>query len=159
MTDRKHDAVPILNNLIRSLRDAEIGFDEASRDVRDEQYRKMFAGYARRMAEFESALTEQVVKLGGKPAHDATVTGEVHRIWMHVRAILNLHNTQPVLLESEGVESSLLDHYEKAVQDLPEDQKANTEKQFVELIEIRNHLLELSNKGEDFHPEGKKLFP
>jgi uncharacterized protein (TIGR02284 family) len=157
MTDTRSDSIHVLNHLIRSLKDAEIGFDEASRDVREEDYRKMFAGYARKMGGFAAALREQVVTLGGKPADAGTVSGQVRRVWMHMRAMLNLDHKEPVLLEGERMEESLLDHYEKAVESLPASLKEAVEKQYVDVIEIRNHLLELTGSGSLTSTDDKKF--
>lgn len=158
MAENKRDAVTILNDLIQSLKDAEIGFSEASKDVREEEYNKLFRDYSKRMGEFASALREQVKKVGGKPSDAGTMTGQVHRTWIHIRSMLNLHHAGPVLLESGKVEESLLHHYEKAVEELPADQKETVENQFVELIEIRDRIADLVGKGhEPVNPEGKKL--
>lgn len=157
MVETKRDPVTILNDLIRSLKDAEIAFHEASHDIREEDYRKILVGSAQRMGEFETALREQVKALGGTASQQGTVSGQVHRMWIHVRSMLNLHHTAAVLLESEKAEESLLDHYEKAVEELPVDKKEVVEKQFVELIEIRTRLLELHAGGKQDSGEHKFL--
>lgn len=146
----KMDSVAILNGLIEYCKDTEKGFSEASRDVREEEYRKMFSEFAGRMNEFAASLQEQVVKLGGKPRQDGGMSGEIRRVWMHFRSALNLHHTQPVLLECEKEEESLLDHYESAAESgLPPEVKDLVDRQYVQIIEIRNRLtgLELGAKG------------
>jgi uncharacterized protein (TIGR02284 family) len=147
MSEQKSGVVSILNDLIEYCVDAEKGFEEASRDVLDADYRKVFLGNAARMKEFAADLQEQVVKVGGKPRASGGVTGDVHRVWIHFRAMLNLHHKEPVLLECEKGEESLLDHYQKALSaDLPPDVRQLIENQSVEIIEIRNHLKELEEQ-------------
>src|SRR5512136_682992 len=147
MTEQKGSAVSVLNDLIEYCLDAVKGFEEASRDVLDADYRKVFLDNSTRMNEFAAALREQVVKAGGKPRTAGGVTGDVHRVWIHFRAMLNLHRKEPVLLECEKGEESLLDHYQKAVKaDLAPEARDVVENQLVEIIEIRNHLKELEEK-------------
>lgn len=158
MTEKKMDVVAILNDLVQYCKNAEKGFEEASRDVRDEEYRKMFLGYSRRMSEFTASLQQNVVKLGGSPRQEGSVTGQVHRAWMQFRSMLNLHHAEPVLLECEKEEESLLDHYQNAVESgLPQEIKDIVEKQFVEIIEIRNHLKDLETAGKSFSPAEHKF--
>jgi len=136
--------VSTLSNLMEFCKEAEKAFDEASRDVRSEEHRKVFVGYARRMSEFATELGEQVVKLGGKLPRPDTAGGEVRRVWIHFRSALNLHHTKPVLIECEKEEESLLDHFQKTIDSgLPPEIGDVVQKQFVEVIEIRNHLKEL----------------
>jgi uncharacterized protein (TIGR02284 family) len=156
----KKEPVAILNDLIAYCKDTEKGFSEASRDVRDEEYQKMFTGYAARMKEFAASLQEQVVKLGGKPRQEGGMSGEIRRVWMHFRSALNLHHTGPVLLECEKEEESLLDHYENAVKSgLTPAINDVVERQYVEIIEIRNRLKDLELGAKPNVPAEKKLTP
>jgi uncharacterized protein (TIGR02284 family) len=84
------------------------------------------------------------VRLGGKPAISGSFAGALHRVFMDLRAILNLHSAKPVLAECERGETFVLNHYENALEEgLPDGVKQVVEKQFVEILMTRNKLQEL----------------
>jgi uncharacterized protein (TIGR02284 family) len=137
----KSNAVAIVNDLLDCCRDAEKGFREAARDVRDKKLQDLFLVHARQMGDFSGVLEKQVVHLGGAPHKKGSVVGLMHRTWIGARSLLNFRNPTPVLVECERGEAAAISHYEHALDSpLPQEVKDMIEKQFVEILLARNHI-------------------
>ena len=150
--------VLIVNDLVEVCKDAEKGFRDAATEVKEQNLRELFLTQSRQMGQFGKSLEEQVTRLGGKPIKHGSVAGVLHRTFMDLRAVLNLHDSKLVLRECERGEAAVLSHYEKAMDaDLPKEVKDVVEKQFVEIVMARNRIHELEAPREK--PRDKKYNP
>lgn len=141
--------VSVVNDLVEVCMDAEKGFHDAAKDVREQRLRDLFLAHSRQMGQFGKLLQEQVVKLGGEPRTHGTVAGTLHRTWMDLRAALNLHDSKLVIQECERGEAAILSHYDHALKTtLPPEVKEIVEKQFVEITMQRNQLRDLEHPNE-----------
>lgn len=154
MTRKSSEMIKVLNNLIEVCKDSEKGFREAAIDVRDDDYKETFLGYARRVGHFGAVLQDEVRKLGVTPRDSGSVLAALHRARIHLRAILNWHDAHLMLLECERGEKRALDTYGEALElTLFPDVKPLIEKQFVELIEMSNHMKAMENEDKPVHQE------
>lgn len=153
--EKTDETIHILNRFIEVCKDGENGFREAARDVRNDRFKNIFHDYADRMEGFAVRLEDEVIKLGGVPRRKGTLVAALHRAWIHVRSIVNLYNPRPALIECERGEKKALDVYQEAL-DLGtvDEAKELVERQFVELIEIRDRLLEMDPRKAPELPAG-----
>lgn len=152
------NSATIVNDLVEVCRDAEKGFYDAAKDVREQRLKEMFLAQSRQMGQFGKSLQDKVSELGGEPRKQGSVAGTLHRTWMDLRAALNRHDSRLVLVECNRGEAAVLSHYERALEGvLPKDVKEIVEKQFVEILLTRNRLQEMEHSGDE--PSTKKYNP
>lgn len=158
MTRNSSEMIKMLNKLIEVCKDSEKGFREAAVDVRDDDFKETFLGYARRVGHFGAALQDEVRKLGATPRDRGSVLALLHRSRIHLRAILNWHDAHLMLLECERGEKKALDTYGEAIElTLPTEIKSIIEKQFVELIEMSNHMRIMGTEDKPAHEESGEV--
>jgi uncharacterized protein (TIGR02284 family) len=158
MTSKSNEMIKVLNSLIEVCKDSEKGFREAAIDVRDDDFKETFLGYARRVGHFGTVLQDEVRKLGVTPRDRGSVLALLHRARIHLRAILNWHDAHLMLLECERGEKRALDTYGSVLEmSLMPDVKSLIEKQFVELIEMSNHMREMETEEKPVHEESGEL--
>src|SRR5215510_15362431 len=98
--------IDVLNDLIETCRDGEMGFQEASENAKDRDLRQFLSDTAQQRAAFAGELQEHVRALGGDPAKKGSVAGSMHRAWMNIKGTLSGKDDQAILNEAERGEDS-----------------------------------------------------
>jgi uncharacterized protein (TIGR02284 family) len=107
-----------LNNLIEVNKNAEAGFLNAAKNIRNSELETQLNDYARQHAKFAAELQDEVTRFGGDPSHGNTASGALHRGWMDVKAALTGHSAGPILSSCESGEDSVLAAYDGAEADI-----------------------------------------
>ena len=115
------DAIGTLNELIETSKDGEYGFRTCAERVRSPELRTVFEECAQTCRRGATELQEAVVRLGGKPEEDSSVTGTMHRGWVRLKEALGGDSDLSMLEECERGEDAALARYRDALkEDLPE---------------------------------------
>ena len=109
-------AIPILNGLIETCKDGELGFKTAAEGLQDPQARSLFQQYSRQRAEMARELQLEVRRLGGDPGTSGSAAGAAHRGWINIKSIVTGRDDAAIIAEAERGEDSAKTMYERALQ-------------------------------------------
>lgn len=114
------DVVDVLNDLLETSRDGEYGFRACADEVDSQQLKTVFRDRAASCASAATELAELIRRCGGKTDEGGTVTGAMHRGWVHVKGTLGADSALSMLEECERGEDAAVARYRKALkEDLP----------------------------------------
>ena len=116
MNSTINDTIDILNDLTEILKDGEHGFRTAAKDVKAPELAVLFERYATQRAEFASTLQAHVSALGAKVEKSGSITGDLHRGWINLKAALSTNEPHAVLAEAERGEDAAVEHYRQALE-------------------------------------------
>lgn len=110
-------SVSTLNRLLRLSRDSEHGFIAAAENVRNLGLKAILKSHAQERADFSTALSDEIRRLGGAPSPLGNTLGAVHRGWIGIKTALTLGESnveQVALNESLRGERLALRMYQQA---------------------------------------------
>ena len=115
------DVTSALNDLIETCKDGEYGFRTCAERVRSTELRAIFEECAQSCRRGATELQQAVVRLGGKPEEDSSVTGTMHRGWVRVKEAFGGDSDLSMLEECERGEDAAVARYRDALKEsLPE---------------------------------------
>lgn len=130
MVDDNDDVVDVLNDLLENSRDGEYGFTTLAEEVEASALKTVFLDRAAQCREAARELADMVIRYGGKPAEGGTVSGAMHRGWVHVKGAVGANSEQSMLDECERGEDAAVARYREALKNnLPMDVLALVERQ------------------------------
>ncbi len=139
------DIVLVLNELIQTNKDSEKLFAYATGDVLNIGHKATFARYSRQRAGFARALQSAVLRLGGDPVGNGSVSGAVLQGWMDIKSAVSVREDLAILQEVERGEDVAKKHYEAALQrSLSDDLRALLERQLASVRECHDRIRLLS---------------
>ena len=101
-TSDNKQSVSILNTLIETLKDGELGYQQAADETQDADLKTLFNGYSRQRHELAKTLQKAALALGdANPEHTGSVNSAVHRTWINLKATLTTQDRHAVLAECE----------------------------------------------------------
>jgi len=119
------DVVRVLNGLLETSRDGEMGFREVAEHTITPSLQTMFLARAQECQESAAELQQQIDRFGGEVAQGGTALGALHRGWVAVRGSLGGLSDLAMLTECERGEDAALARYSHALQQqLPQDARA-----------------------------------
>lgn len=131
MVSHNKDTVAILNDLIETSKDGELGFKVCAEDVDRPDLKAVFTERAGTCSAAAAELQQLVRNLGGDPEQKATLGGAMHRRWVDIKSTITGKDALAVLNECERGEDMAKEHYERALdQTLPPDVRAVVERQY-----------------------------
>lgn len=110
----RSDAVDVLNDLIGTSEDGEMGFNEAARITQDVRLTLLFQQCAEQCHSAVAELQAKVSTLGGKPRSRGSVAGAAHRGWIKARSAV-ADSDMTVLEEVERGENYARAAYARAL--------------------------------------------
>jgi uncharacterized protein (TIGR02284 family) len=118
--------VTVLNDLIRINNDRVVGYEKAADEARDidVDLRAIFTRMSEESRQYAAELTQEVVKLGGKPETGTTNSGKIYRAWMDVKATFTGNDRKSILASCEFGEDAAQKAYDAALttdEELPSD--------------------------------------
>lgn len=123
--------IETLNELLENAKDGELGFREAAEHTKTPSLAALFGRRAETCRQAAAELRDQIQRLGGKPDAGGSVTGAVHRVWVHIRGLFGGASDEIMLVECERGEDAAVARYRKALkQNLPQDIHAMLQRQF-----------------------------
>lgn len=139
MSDQSSRA--LLNHLIETCKDGELGFQHAAELVSDPALKTLFTDFAGRRARAAAELLPQAQRLGGPAATDGTAAASMHRRWMDVRSSLSGHDDRSILREVQRGDALTLAAFKTALDGaLPVSVRDLVERQFAEVRDTHDDL-------------------
>jgi uncharacterized protein (TIGR02284 family) len=149
MRQLQEEAVSVLNGLIESCNDDEMGYKTAAEHAGDPALKALFSQYSQQRAQFASELRMEVRRRGGDPAPSGSMSGAFHRGWMHLKSVISRVDDETIARECARAESSTLHAYEEALErELPFDAREVLQRQRSQIQEARDHLSALEEEEE-----------
>lgn len=141
--------IDTLNDLTEILKDGEHGFRTAAKDVKAPELARIFERYATQRAEFASTLQAHVVSLGAKVEKSGSLTGDLHRGWINLKAALSSNEPHAVLVEAERGEDAAVEHYRKALDqgDLDQPTRDLLNRQYIDVKAAHDNVRSLRDSG------------
>jgi uncharacterized protein (TIGR02284 family) len=106
--------VSVLNNLIQTCKDGEQGFRTAAENLKNQQTKALFSGYAQERAEMAQELQAEVRAHGGAPESTGSIAGSTHRGWMNLKAAV-AGGDDSIIAEAERGEDVAKKAYDDAL--------------------------------------------
>jgi len=124
------EVLSILDDLLENSRDGEYGFRACADEVEDTQVKQVFENRAVQCATAAEELATLIRSLGGEVDKGGSVSGALHRGWVHVKGTLGADSALSMLEECERGEDSAVARYRKALKnDLPAEVLAVVQRQ------------------------------
>ena len=112
--------ISVLNGLIQTVKDGELGFTTAAEGIKDPATKTLFQSYARQRSEMARELQLEVRRLGGDPDRSGTVAGAAHRGWINIKSVVTGKDEGSIVAEAERGEDAAKKAYEEAqIETLP----------------------------------------
>jgi uncharacterized protein (TIGR02284 family) len=111
-----------LKNLVQTLHDGQEGFRDAAEHVTDTNLKTTFSRFSLQRARFAGELETELRALGEQDPQKegTTLSGDLHRGWIDLKAALTSNSEHAVLAEAERGEDVAKKAYQDALeQDLP----------------------------------------
>lgn len=125
------DIIGTLNKLIETCKDGEYGFKTSAEHVKSAQLRTVFLECSESCRQGAAELQAEVARLGGKPEHDSSTTGTLHRSWVNLKSALTGNDDKAILDECERGEDAALARYRDAIKEpLPSGIMAIVQRQY-----------------------------
>ena len=112
---QKDKAISVLNNLIETCKDGELGFKTAAEGLKSPSIKAEFLEYSRQRAEMVRELQNEVRRLGGDPEKSGSVSGSLHRGWLDIKSVVTGKDDHAIVAEAERGEDAAKSAYEEAL--------------------------------------------
>jgi uncharacterized protein (TIGR02284 family) len=120
--------ISTLNSLITTTIDSAVGFERAAEDSDSGRFAELFREFGQERRMVVTRLQAQVRALGGEPNDDGSLTADLHRRWMDLRAAISGDGGDKAVIEEvERGEDHIKSKYEAAMEETelaPETQAA-----------------------------------
>jgi uncharacterized protein (TIGR02284 family) len=128
--DNRDDVLEVLDDLLKTSRDGELGFKEAAQHTKTTSLGQVFAQRAQECANAAADIRAHIVRLGGEVHDGGSASGALHRGWVSVRGSVGALSDLAMLEECERGEDAAMGRYRKALkQNLPAEVRALVERQ------------------------------
>ena len=123
-------AISVLNNLIETCKDGELGFKTAAEGLKGADIKAKFLEYSRQRGEMARALQSEVRQLGGDPEKSGSVGGSLHRGWLDIKSVVTGKDDHAIVAEAERGEDVAKAAFESALKEtLPASAQAVVQRQ------------------------------
>ena len=110
-------SISVLNNLIETLKDGELGFKTAAEGLRSADIKARFLEYSRQRGEMVRELQNEVRRLGGDPEKSGSVSGSLHRGWLDIKSVITGKDDHAIVAEAERGEDVAKSAFESALKE------------------------------------------
>lgn len=114
MSNPNNDVIDVLNDLIEYSKDGEKGFKTSAEDVKNPELKAFFVKRAAGCATSAAELQSEVRRLGGDPETSTSISGDLHRGWVNLKALVTGKDDEAILNEVERGEDHALKAYKEA---------------------------------------------
>jgi uncharacterized protein (TIGR02284 family) len=141
----------VLNHLIESCRDGELGFKTAAEHVTDPTLKSLFITLAEDRARCAQELLPHAQRLGGANVSDGTSVGALHRKWIDVKSTLTgHHHDHAIFIEVARGDRVTVHAFKDAIEGiLPPDTRDVVERQYAVIQNEHERLM--AAEGEVVH--------
>jgi len=107
-----------LNGLIDITEDGKEGYENAAKDLKDNEVKNSFLLFAEQRSAYTSQLRELVHKLNGEASHDGgDAKGSLHRVWMNLKATFTSGDTEAIINACITGEEAAVKEYKSVLND------------------------------------------
>ncbi|NJB71086.1 uncharacterized protein (TIGR02284 family) [Saonia flava] len=106
-----------LNDLLEKTYDAENGYRLAKEKVENASVKKFLSDRENERRTFSGELKTEISKYGELPKTEGSLTGNIHRTWMNVKAAVASNKEEKILEEVERGEKASLEEYNEILRD------------------------------------------
>jgi uncharacterized protein (TIGR02284 family) len=125
------DTISVLNDLIETSKDGELGFTECADDLKSAKLKTFMVNRSKECATAATELQQVVRSLGGKPEKDTSMSGDLHRRWVGLKGLVTGKDETSILNEAERGEDVAMKSYKKALEkELPPEVRELVQKQY-----------------------------
>ena len=133
------DVINILNLLIETCKDGQEGYRAAATSIQNSEFRRLFNIFSQQRAQFVSELQSEVHRLGGEPATEGSVEGQLHRGWFKSEALGG--DEASVVAGCQSGEEAAINAYKEALKaDLPLDVKYVVKRQYLDIRDAYDRI-------------------
>lgn len=137
----QHNVVAALEELYQTAIDAKTLYQEAVRDVRDDDLRSLFTTLGKQRETFAGQIAAMLSRYGERTSIVPSTRGELHRIWTHFRAAMDRNDPAGMISECERGEHHAEKEWQRMVQmRMPGDVQAMLLDQLLEIRGAREAL-------------------
>lgn len=111
-------SIDALNELLARTYDAESGYKDAAENVQDLSLQNMFKANATQRYAFGKEIKDCIKNLGGTPDKGQSIEGQIHQVWMDIRAAFASKDDVAILKEINRGEEYALAAYDSALENL-----------------------------------------
>jgi uncharacterized protein (TIGR02284 family) len=139
--------ISILNDLVETSKNGELGFIAAAEDTKNPELRLIFQQRSQDCAAGARELQAAVTQMGGEPETGGTVGGAVHRGWVNLKSVVTGRTDLAILEEVEKGEDVAKKAYSDALEKtLPENVRMIIQKQYDGVIRNHDQIRDLRNR-------------
>jgi uncharacterized protein (TIGR02284 family) len=144
MASNNDEVVGVLNNLVETCKDRQLGYRTAAAAVENSSLKTLFQAYEQQAAQHAAELQREVRALGGDPEKGGSMAGWFMRGWMNVKSAVTGGEESALVAECERGEDSAKSNYENALREfLPADVQALVQRQFAAVKEGHDRMRSL----------------
>jgi len=141
------NAISVLNNLIETCKDGELGFKTAAEGLKSAEFKTKFLEYSRQRAEMARELQSEVRRLGGDPENAGSVSASLHRGWIDIKSAVTGKDDHAILAEAERGEDVAKAAYENALKEtLPGSALTVVQQQAAKVRQAHDHVRDLRDR-------------
>ena len=147
------DTIGLINQLIETGKDAELGYRTAAQHVQNGQLKTVFSDYAEQRGHFVGQLQAEAERLGGTAAVSGSITAALHRSWIDVKAAFSGGDGSAIVAACETGENAAVAAYQRVLDmDISGQTRILIERQYRQVQEAHNHMLRLkaSNRAPEY---------
>ena len=144
---KNDDAISVLNNLIETCKDGELGFKTAAEGLKSTEVKREFLEYSRQRGEMARELQNEVQRIGGAPERSGSVSGSLHRGWLDIKSAITGKDDHAIIAEAERGEDVAKMAYENALKEnLPAAALAVVRQQAVKVTQAHDRVRDLRDR-------------
>jgi len=141
------NAISVLNNLIETCKDGELGFKTAAEGLKNVEIKAQFLEYSRQRGEMVRELQNEVRRLGGDPEKSGSVSGSLHRGWLDIKSVITGKDDHAIVAEAERGEDVAKAAYENALKEtLPGTAQTVVQQQAAKVRLAHDHVRDLRDR-------------
>jgi uncharacterized protein (TIGR02284 family) len=155
--DNDH-VVAVLNDMLETARDGEIGFQACADEVGEPNLQQVFYDRAEQWRQGADELVQLIARYGGTSAEGGTTGGAVRRGWAHVKGTMGANGDLSMLEECQRAEDAAVSRYRKALeQNLPSEVRSFLERQAQGAQRSHDQIRDLRNEARRAGDSGAPL--
>jgi uncharacterized protein (TIGR02284 family) len=144
--------ISVLNNLIETCKDGELGFKTAAEGLKNPAIKAKFLEYSRQRAEMVRELQSEVRRLGGDPEKSGSMSGSLHRGWLDIKSAVTGKDDHAIVAEAERGEDVAKSAYEGALKEsLPADVQGIVQRQSLKVRQTHDEVRDLRDREKVAH--------
>lgn len=146
------NAISVLNNLIETCKDGELGFKTAAEGLKNPAIKSKFLEYSRQRGEMARELQSEVRRLGGDPEKAGSTAGSLHRGWLDIKSAVTGKDDHAIVAEAERGEDVAKSAYEDALKEaLPPSAQTLVQQQAVKVRQAHDAVRDLRDREKVAH--------